>query len=72
MSYGKLTVRMRVHDIDRDGLRWATLLTRHTISQEEATEHARKWIRLNLSRDQLLRINIVWQADPVLIPINKE
>ena len=72
MSYGKLTVRMRVHDLDRDGLRWATLLSRHTISQEEATEHARKWIRLNLSRDQLQRIQIAWQENPVLIKTDKE
>ena len=69
MSYGKLAVRMRVHDLDRDGLRWATLLTRHTISQEEATEHARKWIRLNLSKDQLRCIHIVWQENPVEIDV---
>ena len=72
MSYGKLTVRMRVHDLDRDGLRWVTLLSRHTIGQEEATEHARKWLRLNLSRPQLERINVVWQENPVTIKIDKE
>lgn len=72
MSYGKMTVRMRVHDLDRDGLRWVTLLSRHTIGQEEATGHARKWIRLNLSRDQLERIQIIWQEDPVVIKKNEE
>ena len=72
MSYGKLNVRMRVHEPNRNGSRWINLLTCHSVTQEQGTEYARKWIRLNLSRDQLERITIVWQADPVLIPINKE